>query len=256
MDPRQLLKTTNLAARQVPGVSPPVPDRAANKLSASPFTPLLPGYRIIPAYFGAIQVPAGLTAGYDAYWYGLRRFTPFKDSDQEITCVGANIELLPCNVDGVDWLGLTSAATIPWGDVQGVTAAIVIGRNLPIQEGEWRAARAASPLLNTDPLAGPGDLSNEHTSPEYFCVQGFPTGKLAIGGTYNEGATAVNKINVGRQFSPYVNRITQGNTLDVALVMRSIFIEDQPDPGWISGFANVRLLVGNTIVGGDAFTEV
>lgn len=256
MDPRQLLKTSQLAARQVAGTSPPVPDRAANKLSSSPFTPLLPGYRILPAYFSAIEVPANLAETNGAYWYGLRRFTPFKDSDQEITCVGANIEMLPCNVDGVDWLGLGGAATAAWGDVQGVTAAIVIGKNLPIQEGQWTAAPCASPLLNADATLVDGDAVNEHSAPEYFAVQGFPTGKLAIGGTYNEGSTPLNKINVGRQFSPYVNRITQGNTLDVALVMRGYYVAPLADPAFLTGYANVRVLVGNTLVGGDAFTEI
>ena len=218
---------------------------------SSVFTPLFPTYRIRHAYFNWCEVPAALNVGSgNAFLFGLGRIQSPGDIGQEFTLFGANFSLLPCNVNGVDYKGFFGgASTVPWGDRDGTGAAIIIGRNLPMTKGAWTAANVYAPGIGFASIQENSGM--EETTAEYFAVQSFPTGALVAPA---DTTTVLNKINPGRQFAPYASRITAGQTLDVALAVDPVFVEELASLSYLSGFAHVQLMIGNTDFA-NAFTE-
>lgn len=252
-----MTRLPNNAGRHGVAIAPPLvtappvslqrPDRKAPE---SVFTSLLPGYEIRGGWFDRIRVPVGLTSTNGvARWFGLRRLRIPEDFAQEVTLFGSTITQLPPNVAGVDFDDLVGAETVPWGNRHGSDCAIVIGRNLPIIPNAWTSAPCFAAGLDAD---GSANSSADIPNPsEYFAVQYFPTGEL-VGS--DDDTTILNKIVTTRQMSPYVARFTHGNTLDVALVMKGEYVEGLGEEKFLSGFADVRLMIGQ-VNAGQGFTE-
>src|SRR6185503_5956489 len=130
---------------------------------------------------------------------------------QELTVVGINATLLPSDsaAAGNAAIGVAAADAQAWGDTAGFTAAIVVAKNLPINDGAWSWARAHVAGIEPNPTGA----INHQAIADYIAVFGFPTGKL--------NDTTPNKVSEVRAYAPFVNRITQGETLDIALVVRA-----------------------------------
>lgn len=223
------------------GVTPPSPNDApapTRALPRSPFTDLLPSARMVLAFFQTIGVtlPAAPTSDVAA-WYGLRRLNVVEDTGQEITVFGARFELLPCNTGATAIDG--AANGIAWGDARGVTAAIVIGRRLPIQVGQWKYAPCFLPAIGLAAESGTADDTGVRNAgqADYLHVETFPTGAF--------GDATPNKLAEYRNISPYNNRVRDGDTLDVALVMRKSYVGGQTNKV-IQGYARVELYIGQT----------
>lgn len=217
---------------------PPDPSKGVSsytgKSARSPFTDQLPQFQTRRAYFHAIATPVSVVFANQA-WYGLRRITP-KSFGGEFELAGLTMTLLPTDSDGG---ALTGFATAPigWGDTRGLSAAIVVGRNLPIGKGAWSDAPAYIPGISF------GDGSPDSTTldtpdanfPEYIAVAGFPTGKFRD--------TAPNKPPFRWSYAPHVMRFAGGDSLDVALVVRGTTVNNI-NLGPIVGLADVSLTIG------------
>ncbi|MBX3384933.1 MAG: hypothetical protein KF768_00015 [Phycisphaeraceae bacterium] len=237
--PIPIPRMLTMGLRAQTGSPPPAAMPADSRdLPRSPFTDLLPSSRTIFAYFQTIDATLGAApAGDYAAWYGLRRLKVWEDTGQEITVFGARFTLAPCNVDGTAVDG--AAEPLPWGDARGVTAALVIGRRLPIRLGAWTFAPANLPAIGEAAESGVADDTGTRGpgQPDYFAVETFPTGK------FDDGTP--NKVTTYKNISPYNNRVRDGETLDVALVMRKGYVESQTAKV-IQGYALVEVLIGQT----------
>lgn len=182
----------------------------------SPLASQLPPFDTEGVYFHQIRVPdqtvtpAGQTAV-----YGLRRIRVPEDTGEEIGFLGADFHLLPSDsaAAGTSAVG----AALAWGDTLGMGAAIIIGRGLPMVVGRWSSATIYLPGMETTAPPGASLLSGPG-QPKYLIARWFPAGK------WND--TTPNKY---QQFVPvagYVDRVTQGETLDVALVVRGTQIQN------------------------------
>ncbi|MCC6676517.1 MAG: hypothetical protein IT436_05175 [Phycisphaerales bacterium] len=218
--PVNSLSRAGLAVRPAAGPSSEARARAAEVASImrhrggpSPLASQLPPFDTDGVYFHQIQVPDGTAtpAGQSAI-FGLRRVRVPEDTGEEIGFLGADFHLLP--TDSAAAGASLAGVALAWGDTLGMGAAIIVGRSLPMRVGAWSSGAvylpgldAAAPCL----LSAPG-------GPKYLIERWFPAGK------WND--TTPNKY---QQFVPvagYVDRITNGETLDVALVVRGTQIQN------------------------------
>lgn len=197
---------------------------------SSPLASQLPTFATEMVYFNQITVPDGMaaTAGQSAV-YGLRRVRVPADTGEEIGFLGADFHLLPADSSGVA-TPVGGMAALAWGDTSGLSAAIIIGRNLDMVEGQWKSATVYLPGLEQAAHC----FTSRAGQPRYLVTRWFPAGK------WND--TAPNKY---QQFVPvagYVDRITRDETLDVALVVRgSQIVNASGQPKAIVGLAAMNL---------------
>lgn len=194
---------------------------------------LAPTLRPEPAYFHRVPVnapviPAGLAAV-----YGIRRVRPSANM-LGIALLHISAELLPSDSTAAG-PGGGVGDMIAWGDAKGITAKIIVGKSLAfMDEGAWTAA----------PLDLPGiDLANAGADPrtwippiprpqQYFAVFGFP------GGSFGD-ADILRDIR-DKPLAASASRISQGETLDVALVVKGDQITGQT--GALYGDVYVNLI--------------
>lgn len=192
---------------------------------------ILPPITFRHCYASEIVIPANTSFGADgtslSAWYGLERIEIDRDTGQEMGLAGYMIELLSTDstAAGTSQTGSTVTA---WGDARGEAAALVIGKNLPIERKRWTAAPCYAPGIELAHLESP------RNPPEYIGVHGFPTGTYA--------ATNPGKIVLPRTFLPTLYPLTEQTTLDVALVVRRSQIASNVG-GWTSGLT-AKALIG------------
>lgn len=192
-----------------PAILPPPanwadPERKADR---SPLTSIFPQMDVIEAWFdGALPLfpdPFTIGTGQSA-WFGLQRVRIPKDFGQEILLYGATVDLAPTDVDGVGGSG-----GVGWGTTRGTGAAIVIGADLPIEYLNWKVGPGSVPRVET---GSSGPLTDRRQA-SWIETFNFPCGKLSD--------AVSSRFTLSRSYAPAVYRVTNGHTLDVALVVRS-----------------------------------
>jgi hypothetical protein len=195
------------------------------------------GQHVEQAYFTIVEAAAPVIAAGASAWFGLRRINVRQQLAQEIRVIGVHYHLLPCNSTGAALQG--AAAPIAWGDAQGLTAAIVVGVNLPIQLGAWSSAPAF--IAGIDGVAAAPVAASRVTSigtTRYITAPiRFPTG------TFADVRCNVNTNSIDLAGEQYPVR--SGENLDVALVMSRDYIHGVT--GQVCGLAQVGLVLGHTI---------
>lgn len=212
----------------VPSESQPQQRRGRSR-----FVDELPQFVIMRGYFAQISVNAPTINPGEAAWFGLRRVIAGRDVAQEFSLCGVAMTLLPTDSAGGALTGYTNP--LAWGDTRGITAAIVVGKNLPIKEEDWTSAVAYLPGIDFG-LASQGAASKLSANPlrEYDVEQSFPTG------TFRD--TAPNKPPLRWSFAPHVKRFRRGEALDIALVVRGDQINAKN--GTLAGYASVAVTLG------------
>lgn len=188
------------------------------------------------AYFTIVEVNNPTIATGQAAWYGLRKINVRKALGQEIRVLGVHYYLLPTNPNGTPLNG--AATPLAWGDAQGLTAAIVVGVNLPSQLNSWISAPAY--IAGIDAIAVSPATSSRVTGanvPRYIVAPiRFPTG------TFDQATPNINAGFITLEGDQYPVRA--GETLDVALVVGRDAITGT---GQFCGFAQVGVVCGHTI---------
>ena len=235
---------TNPATRRIlpPIVQGQTPGAGGNqspgKNPSSPLTDLLPAFVAVRAYFHSIEVAAGLTLAAGAAWYKLASLSP-RNIGQEFSLSGAAATMLPTDSAGGALTGFSNP--LAWGDTRGMSAAIVVGRNLPGDVGEWQGFPAFVPGVDFGE-ASPATASLRsvvaQNQPDYAIVQSFPTG------TFRD--TAPNKPPLRWAFAPHTLRVRDGETLDVSLVVRRAQVHNLGGAGQLVGLADFALTLGLT----------
>lgn len=182
---------------------------------------LVPG-AFVDAFFDGLTIPAssGEVAAGSAAWFGLRSIDITNQT--EIIVAGADFEMVSTDYQ--------SASNVQWGDKFGNRAALVIGINLPIEEGQWKGAPCLIPSLV--------DANGNHGS-RYLYWQTFPPGDYAAATPF--------KVYPKKHFGFLVQRVPYGRTLDMAFVMhRDEFNAAESAGGTINGYGNVKVHVGDT----------
>lgn len=224
-------------ARRFPGPgtgsATPTEKQPAPWRSRSRFVDELPQFVVMRGYFASISVAAPTINTGEAAWFGLRRIIAGRDIAQEFSLTGVAMTLLPTDSAGGGLTGYTSP--LAWGDTRGITAAMVVGKSLPIKEQDWTSAVAYLPGINFG-LATQSAASKLSSASirEYDVEQSFPTG------TFRD--TAPNKPPLRWSFAPHVKRFRRGEALDIALVVRGDQINGQT--GTLAGYASVAVTLG------------
>lgn len=209
------------------GASPsaPAPQRPpASIINAAPSS------RVEHAYFHAIDVNAPVIPAGMAAVYGLRRIQPSTTTGLGIALLHMSTEMLPSDSVGV---GAGFPNPIAWGDSKGLSAKIVVGRNLDMIEGDWKAGWFDLPgidLGNATPDAR--TLRNARSPAQYYGVFNLPAG------AYNDADVLMDVRE--RPLAATAARVGQGETLDVALVLKGTQIDGLT--GVVSGMAHVALV--------------
>lgn len=189
------------------------------------------------AYFTIVELAAPVITAGQAAWYGLRRIRVRQELGQEIRVIGVHYHLLPTNPNGTAFNG--AALPLAWGDTLGLSAAIVIGVNLPIQLNAWTSAQAYIAGIDTVAAApvGASRLSGANM-PRYIVAPiRFPTGSVdQITPNFNTGFISLE----GDQYPVRANE-----TLDVALVVGRDNVNGLT--GQFCGMAQVGVVCGHTI---------
>lgn len=187
--------------------------------------------RIEPAYFHQISVAAPTITSGEQAWYGLRRIDARRDLGGDAVLMGVRYVMKPSDSAAA---GITGVATpLAWGDAQGLSAAIVVGKRLPIQLGVWSSYAAHVPGIDAGGTAAAHTINSASVRPaEYLSWKSFPTGTWSD--TKPEDKESYD------DFGGECMEIRQGETVDVALVMRGSYVSGQT--GTIVGLADVRLL--------------
>lgn len=189
------------------------------------------------AYFTIAQVTNPTIIAGQSAWFGLRKIAVRQELAQEIRILGVHYYLLPTNPNAT---ALNGAATpLAWGDALGMSAAIVVGVNLPVQLNAWSSAQAY--IAGIDSIAASPATSSRLTAsnvPRYICAPiRFPTGSLdQVTPNFNAGFITLE----GDQYP-----VRAGETLDVALVINRDQISGQT--GQVCGLAQVGVICGHTI---------
>lgn len=214
------------------GVSPPTRAGTAASAGRGPASVVnaAPSTRIERAYFHMLQVntpaiPAGMAAV-----YGLRRIAPNPAIGLGVALMHVSAELLPSDSGGT---GAGFPDPLAWGDVKGVSAAIVIGKGLDMEVGTWRAAWYDLPGIDLGNAAAVArTLRNTQQPTSYYAVFNFPAG------AYSDADVLLDVRE--RPLAATAARIVAGESLDVALVVKGDNVNGLS--GTISGFANVSMV--------------
>lgn len=188
-----------------PSANPARPQAAD---TTSPLRDVMPTFIAIPFWFAqaAINLPVAITNN-QALWYGLNRVAP-SVMGQEFVLAGYDLSMRPTDS------APTAGDGIGWGSTDGFSARLVIGRNLPFQAlrtWETQDFSGANMTGASGALQALGKV-NPDFGPDYIARETFPTGKLS-------DATP-NPKEIRQHFAEQY-RVTFGQTLDVALVIRS-----------------------------------
>lgn len=162
-----------LTRQQAGRPAPPPPASPYAKTAQTPLSTLLPQFRNVAAYFHQVDVAAPTIASTTEAWFGLRRIRA--DQNQEFSLSMLRFQMRPCDVNGA---GITGPATpLAWGDSRGISAAIIVGRNLPFsQVNVWTGQPAYVPGIDAGGTANSYTKVNPDGMPDYFAIQNFPTG--------------------------------------------------------------------------------
>lgn len=178
-----------------------------------------------------------------SYWYGLRSIDVGRAFAQQIRVIGLHYRLLPCDVAGVGYPGMSNP--LAWGDATGLSAAVLIGVNLPCRVGAWTLARSYAQGVNITALPNwqrnTGVIDGAAADPALprllFGPLRFPTGQLSDVAPN----VAESDISLQGDCAPVV----LGERIDVALVVDTAYVANRT--GQLAGFAQIDLVLGHTI---------
>lgn len=237
----------------------PSPQDVARAQRRAGWTAAAPSLRVVHAGFSGIpwdadvEYTAASAVVGNSYAYKLASFSP-KTIGDEFGLLCVRTELMPADstADGAAYLGFDQS--LPWGDARGLTAQIVVSRNLPGGVGEWHVwADGGLPGLNLG--LGTTQHARERSSglgplTDHLAVTGFPPG------TFRDATPS--KSTQYFPFSGSVARFTQGDSLDVSLVLGGYNTIANWAPnlllftGTVIGFARVSCTLA-TVVPSTAF---
>jgi len=190
------------------------------------------------AYFTRINLTAPTIAAGQSAAYGLMKLDVRQRFGQEARVLGVHFHLLPCDVNGTG-LGTASATPLPWGDARGLSAALLVGVDLPTQLGAWSSLTAYAAGLELNQASPPASAAASIvTGARYLCSPiRFPTGTFdQVTPNFNSGTIS---------FEGDQAPVLAGESLDVALVMDRVFVTGQT--GQICGCAQLGIVIGHTI---------
>lgn len=219
-----------------PGVTTdPVPTRARAR---TPLTDLFPTFDTISAYFTSIPVDGSFqTSAGSAGVFGLQSVTAGEGGvPQEFSVFGVEATLYSPDVGA-------AIGTLPlaWGagDSPNLSrnCAIIVGINLPIQQGSWTAwVPPGVPGIST----GSGStLSGAQKTAKPFFYANFPPGSSST-------LTNCRVLQKSRNWAPFVKRVTQGQRLDVGFVVGHGCVPAWSESNNLNGFADVQISIGLT----------
>jgi hypothetical protein len=198
---------------------------------------VFPTFRTFAGGFRRATIPAGsplcLPAGATSAWLSLINITISPALfGQEMLLVGDRLELLSADVEG-------TGGSAAWGDLNGMSAAIIMGHNLPIGPvGAWTQAPCFLPGVETL-AAGVQFIGNDQ---HYLWDSFFPPGK-----SFTAGVGSGNKVVHGEDYPPFVRRLTYGIPFGVAFVWQSTqYNAIAAGGGVITGLVRVRVRLGQT----------
>lgn len=215
------------------GQAPPLanPPRQGGR---SPLTDLFPTFQVVEAWFESITNTASISSGMGAI-FGLQRLAILDNNSQEASLFNVQVDMLPA-----DQAGTFGTDPIAWGNLRGTEAAIVIGKNLPMQPGRWSDWASPMPGL-TNPSKGAAGAQHSGSRNPHAAVLlqvPFPTGKITD--TTPQAKTII------KAWAPYVHRFITGDTLDIGLVIgnpASVLISNAKN---LNGYALVQASIGLT----------
>lgn len=200
----------------------------------------MPTWEIEPAGFDVIAIPSGTTAATDgrSAVYILQRTKFGASLNQEVSLRGVAMELRPADTAGAGGWGVTGGGganqAIAWGDTRGLSACIIVAKNLPGQLHTWTKHLIQLPGIENNATA-----SRSKTFAKYPAVGRFPTGKWSD--------TTPNGIPLRWSWAPDQHVIRKGDTLDVALVVNSSQIVSAGATRYLVGFAEIGIHVSLTV---------
>jgi hypothetical protein len=208
--------------------------------ASSPLTTIAPLFEPIKAAFDVIQIPSGtaiVTSG-NSMIYPLRVLqVPDETFGQEILYLSSHATLLPSDSTGAGSSGVTGGGGVDqaksWGDTAGLSAAIIIAKSLGLKERQFNEVNFLLPGIEENPTAS----KIRDPLPKILATFYFPTGKI--------NDTTPNKVSESRfHGGSHVNRISEGETLDICLVFRGSDIASAGGVRYICGFADITVNVG------------
>ncbi len=220
--------TVSIGSQAAPGASGP------RKPARPPLTDIMSPLRPYRAWFHELTVLAGdaIASGESAWW--LLKSIDAKNAG-DFLFHGADIDLRPTDPTGA---ATPSAGTITaWGDTNGISAAIVIERNLGLRAGQWNSRRVDLPAIENDQAAG---QVTPDTARNYMIAESFPAGNFTD--------AVPSRTFSARRFLPAALRIARRDTLDVALVMRGTYVDTPAATRIIVGYAKVEIYTSPVIV--------
>lgn len=197
-------------------------------------TPILDTYperRIKSAWFSEIGQVNGYTkvTGHSA-WFPL--LTLQANTIGPFALVGADFKMQPTDSAGTA-TAQGGGTVIPWGDQRGMTAWIVLAKNLSLPNGEWSNYPASLPGIEAGGV--PASYRNPSSGDGYVWEEKFPPGLYS--------AANVPEKEVSVDFLPSKHRFIGNDTLQVALVCRSDHINGFDSESVIVGFAHVLVSI-------------
>lgn len=183
------------------------------------------------AEFTQLTIPVGTSvpAG-SALWHSLIDFDPWQQLGQDIVVFGIWLDMLSPNPTPT-----TPASQAAWGTDTGLGAAVIVGdRQLPgTGNGTGTWINAPAPIAGIDSAmtaAVYGSMGRRHFA------RTFPTGKLTTGW---------NKRGLNGAIVPFVQRITQGNSLRAAFILNRTDANASPTKT-IDGYVSLEVYFGLT----------
>lgn len=231
--------------RQGARVISPAADLATTDTARAPGVRAInatPVARIETAHFYLVNVDSPFVPDGQHGWYGLKRIRPGREV-AGLALLHVSAQLAPTDNQGAGLPGGSGAGwpdAIAWGTSRGTGAAIVIGKNLPCEQGQWAFAPASIPGIDPENAAAdPRTLNSaaDGASPGYYATFFFPAG------SWNDAAILRDPRE--HPLGGAAARIGRSDTLDVALVVCGQQLNGQT--GGLAGHAYVELVCADVV---------
>lgn len=192
-----------------------------------PLTDIMSPLRTHRAWFHEISVGASesIDATHSA-WYLLRSIDA--GAGGAFLFHGADIDMRPTDPAGA--ATTPSGTALPWGEINGISACIVIDMNLNLIPGAWNSRRGDLPAIENAQSFG---QITPATLRDYMIVESFPAGRITD--------AVPSRTFSARRYLPAAVRITDRDTLDVALVLRGSYVTAPEATRILVGYAKIEL---------------